>query len=94
MGDLFGRRARGLEDHVEALADAEDAAFSFFNSPLPGGRRAGAEEELEAVAVAFLGRILGGAHVVVLRTSGGLLDVGAARDQGLERLGVTCVDGI
>ena len=94
MGDLFGRRARGLEDHVEALADLEDAAFAFFDPPLPGGLRAGAEEELEAGAVAVLRRVLGGAHVVVLRTSGGLLDVGAARDQGLERLGVACVDGI
>ena len=42
--------------------------------------------------MAVLRRILGGAHVVVLRTPGGLGDVGAARDQGLERLSVACVD--
>ena len=42
--------------------------------------------------MSVLRRVLGGAHVVVLRTPGGLGNVGAARDQGLERLGVACVD--
>ena len=82
-GGLFGGRARGLENHIEALADAEDAAFALFDSPLAGGLRASAEEELEAGPVTLLRRVLGGAHVVVSRTSGGLGDVGAARDQGL-----------